>query len=171
MFTDLPEGQTHFQNDGCGEKAHSMKSEQELTFRNDIEVHFSGLLITKIVEGKPSTAGIRGRKRAIIEPAIAEAIDQVEYLITLKLQIEEAGIELRNRRMMIEEKIAARIELQRRWIAGESVQFPVHAEPENDVKRRPFNNTKFPFRCKCGANSQTKICSRCKQTPIKSLLY
>lgn len=30
MFKDLPEGQTHYENDGCGEPAHSFAATTEM---------------------------------------------------------------------------------------------------------------------------------------------
>jgi hypothetical protein len=69
--------------------------------------------------------------------------------------------------MTVEDQIAARIELRRRWIAGEPVKFPVYEAPENDVKHRPAISAMFPFRCKCGAKSRTKICSRCELRPVR----
>jgi hypothetical protein len=73
--------------------------------------------------------------------------------------------------MTVEDQIAARIELQRRWIAGDDIQFPVYEAPENDVKQRAAISANFPFRCKCGAKSKTKICYACKQRPIRAALY
>lgn len=41
MFKDSPEGQTHYQNDGCGELAHNQQPKWEEEFDKFFELQFS----------------------------------------------------------------------------------------------------------------------------------
>ena len=54
----------------------------------------SVLVDKKYTQGQQEHGGFLWKKRGLIDMAIDEAIDQVVYLLTLKQQLEEAGIEL-----------------------------------------------------------------------------
>lgn len=51
-------------------------------------------MITKYMAGQKEHGGELWRKRGLIDFAIEEAIDQAVYLLTLKQQLEDAGVEL-----------------------------------------------------------------------------
>jgi len=51
-------------------------------------------IIVKYLAGQKEHGGQLWRKKGLIDMAIEEAIDQVVYLLTLKQQLEERGIEL-----------------------------------------------------------------------------
>lgn len=70
-----------------------MTYEQELHLEH-IKHSFCELADSKYRQGQAEHGGDLWKKKGLIDQAIAEAIDQVEYLITLKQQIEETGIEL-----------------------------------------------------------------------------
>lgn len=51
-------------------------------------------LVKKYLMGQMEHGGRLWKKKGLIDMAIEEAIDQAVYLLTLKQQLEEAGIEL-----------------------------------------------------------------------------
>lgn len=59
-----------------------------------IRKDFDDLVVTKYVAGQQEHGGRLWTKKGLIDMAIDEAIDQVVYLLTLKKQIEAAGVEL-----------------------------------------------------------------------------
>ena len=51
-------------------------------------------MITKYMAGQKEHGGQLWQKKGLIDMAIEEAIDQAVYLLTLKQQLDKAGIEL-----------------------------------------------------------------------------
>ena len=70
-----------------------MTKEQE-EHLNSIVKDASIAIATKYRAGQDEHGGNLWTKKGIIDMAIDEAIDQVTYLLTLKRQLEEAGVEL-----------------------------------------------------------------------------
>lgn len=62
--------------------------------RDGIINTFSKLCTEKYNKGQAEHGGNLWEKKGLIDMAIDEAIDQVVYLITLKKQIEDSGVEL-----------------------------------------------------------------------------
>lgn len=58
---------------------------------------FSQLASQKYMKGVEEHGGHLWEKKHMIDFAIEEAIDQVIYLLTLKKQIEDSGVELGNK--------------------------------------------------------------------------
>lgn len=55
---------------------------------------FDDLVVAKYVAGQNEHGGQLWKKKGLIDMAIDEAVDQVVYLLTLKKQIEDSGVEL-----------------------------------------------------------------------------
>ena len=70
-----------------------MTPEQEAHLKLIIDT-FSSAMDTKYRNGAKEHGGDLWRKKHLIDFAIEEALDQVCYLVTLKKQLEEKGIEL-----------------------------------------------------------------------------
>ena len=70
-----------------------MTPEQELHLQH-IKLSFAEAVDKKYRHGQQEHGGDLWRKKGLIDFAIDEAIDQVTYLISLKQQIEEKGVEL-----------------------------------------------------------------------------
>lgn len=62
--------------------------------RDSVIAEFSRLCTQKYNKGQEEHGGKLWEKKGLIDMAIDEAIDQVVYLLTLKQQIEDAGVEL-----------------------------------------------------------------------------
>lgn len=62
--------------------------------RDSIILEFAKMCTEKYNKGQAEHGGNLWDKKGLIEMAIDEAIDQVVYLITLKKQIEDSGVEL-----------------------------------------------------------------------------
>lgn len=59
-----------------------------------VAAQFEEAMLKKYEAGQKEHGGNLWNKTGLIDMAIDEAIDQVVYLITLKQQIEESGVEL-----------------------------------------------------------------------------
>jgi ribonuclease D len=59
----------------------------------DIAETAKNLIIRKYTRGQKEHGGSLWRKKGLVDMAIEEAIDQVIYLLTLRNQLEEMGIE------------------------------------------------------------------------------
>lgn len=59
-----------------------------------IQTKFNSLLQTKYTKGVIEHGGNLWQKKNLIDMAIDEAVDQVVYLLTLKQQIEDSGVQL-----------------------------------------------------------------------------
>ena len=62
--------------------------------RDGIIAEFGKLCAAKYDAGQKEHGGNLWDKKGLIDMAIDEAIDQVVYLVTLKQQIKESGVEL-----------------------------------------------------------------------------
>lgn len=69
-------------------------TEKQNAHINNIVHHATARLINKYVKGQAEHGGNLWEKQGILDMAIDEAIDQVTYLLTLKQQLEDAGITL-----------------------------------------------------------------------------
>lgn len=61
---------------------------------NSLVAVFTELVTKKYTAGQKEHGGDLWKKKGLIDMAIDEAIDQVVYLLTLKKQIEDSGVEL-----------------------------------------------------------------------------
>lgn len=60
----------------------------------DLILEFGEIAKEKYTLGQHEHGGKLWKKKGLIDMAIDEAVDQVVYLLTLRKQIEEAGVEL-----------------------------------------------------------------------------
>lgn len=60
----------------------------------DVKFEFTRLVDAKYRAGQKEHSGNLWLKKGLIDMAIDEAVDQVVYLLTLKQQLEDAGVEL-----------------------------------------------------------------------------
>lgn len=70
-----------------------MTQEQENHLQN-IKTAFLKAVDIKYRHGQEEHGGNLWKKKGLIDMAIEEAVDQVIYLLTLKKQIEDSGVEL-----------------------------------------------------------------------------